>query len=80
MRRFLLTRAGLTTAAAMLIAAVVVVHCGACTSEAGILLPEQVGFDAKDLDLDLNTEAAGATSSSRGRRAKTMSSPILWDY
>ena len=35
------------------------------TAQAGILLPEQVGFDAKDLERSLSDEGAGSSRSSK---------------
>ena len=45
-----------------ILAAVVVMLCSASVASAGILMPQQVGFDEKDLDQALSAGAAGASS------------------
>jgi hypothetical protein len=48
---------------AIFAAAVLVLLISACTSQAGILLPQQIGFDAKDLARSLSdNQASGSTA------------------
>ena len=69
---YLLVRGKGIAAASMLFAVAVVLHGDAPVSNAGILLPQEVGFDANDLERALSEDGtAGAATSSRGRESQS---------
>ena len=69
MHRCRLTFGNAVSSLAIWIAFAVVLHSDARTAHAGIQLPQQVGFDAKDLEQSLDDEAGAGSSSSSQRNS-----------